>query len=223
MELPRTVTEAIAYRKPKRNPFTISFCMQGHRQIVQASLFHLAALSEDPRIETDIFIVAPFRERQIDYMVFTCQWKGTDKERTYYSRLGADGAFISYGKAKLEYGRLAAACLLLAGDVQVGGHDYPDQDAITVTMAGSQNKPNFDKIPLLVAHPKWTPTTHLRAVYRSRRNDATQLRMDGEKPIERAERERGCRWEFEHGNAPRTVEGPSFTTTTLSDSMLFDS
>ncbi|XGW34375.1 hypothetical protein V3C99_018335 [Haemonchus contortus] len=54
--------------------------MQGHRQIVQASLFRLAEPSEAPRMDTDTFIVAPFRERQIDYMVFTCQWKGTDKE-----------------------------------------------------------------------------------------------------------------------------------------------
>ncbi|VDO31177.1 unnamed protein product [Haemonchus placei] len=105
MELPRTVTEAMAYRKPnvwrvgrfalvhrdlnptlgfitsiQRNPFRISLCMQGHRQIVQASLFRLAEPGEAPRMDTDTFIVAPFRERQIDYMVFTCQWKGTDKE-----------------------------------------------------------------------------------------------------------------------------------------------
>ncbi|XGW28786.1 hypothetical protein V3C99_008519 [Haemonchus contortus] len=54
--------------------------MQGHRQIVQASLFRLADQGEAPRMDTDTFIVAPFRERQIDYMVFTCQWKGIDKK-----------------------------------------------------------------------------------------------------------------------------------------------
>uniref|UniRef100_A0A7I4XTT6 ResIII domain-containing protein n=1 Tax=Haemonchus contortus TaxID=6289 RepID=A0A7I4XTT6_HAECO len=39
-----------------------------------------------------------------------------------------------------------AARLLLAGDVQVSGYDYADQDAITVTVAGSQIKLNSDQV-----------------------------------------------------------------------------
>ncbi|VDM83254.1 unnamed protein product, partial [Strongylus vulgaris] len=55
------------------NKTAIRICMQGHRQLVTITLNRMEAPSEFRNLQANSFIVAPFRARQLDYMIFACQ------------------------------------------------------------------------------------------------------------------------------------------------------
>ncbi|KAK5982261.1 hypothetical protein GCK32_022684, partial [Trichostrongylus colubriformis] len=58
-----------------------------------------------------------------------------------------------------------AARLLLSGDVQVSGYDYPDLDAITVTVAGSQIQFNPDQVNAVNMYNKEYPIQIVDSAY----------------------------------------------------------
>ncbi|EYC05456.1 hypothetical protein Y032_0082g1594 [Ancylostoma ceylanicum] len=106
MEIPLTVGDAVRHRQPnvwraarfaliyrELTPtlgFVISIvskqnavfkiCMQGHRQLVTVNRNRLENPNDFNKIEANSFIIAPFRERQIDYMVFACEWRAGFRE-----------------------------------------------------------------------------------------------------------------------------------------------
>ncbi|RCN40314.1 hypothetical protein ANCCAN_13738 [Ancylostoma caninum] len=110
MEIPLTVGDAVRPRQPnvwraarfaliyrelvptlgfvtsmvsKQNA-VFKICMQGHRQLITVNRNRLGNPSDFNKIEANSFIVAPFRERQIDYMVFACEWRAGFRELSSY-------------------------------------------------------------------------------------------------------------------------------------------
>uniref|UniRef100_A0A7I4Z4J7 Uncharacterized protein n=1 Tax=Haemonchus contortus TaxID=6289 RepID=A0A7I4Z4J7_HAECO len=99
-----------------------------------------------------------------------------------------------------------AARLLLAGDVQVSGYDYPDQHAITVTVAGPQIKLNADQVNAVNMYNKEFPIQIVDSAYGA--------------DSRRADRMGGAGGEDADGNsntgaAPGTVGRPSLTPFSL--------
>ncbi|KAK6011257.1 hypothetical protein OSTOST_23669 [Ostertagia ostertagi] len=222
--------------------------------IVRASCFRLAAARDAPSIKENSFIVAPFRERQFDYMVFACAWNTTSKELAshmvdvpyfpsqapapYDIRLTSkehqnlvhaklhdfklfrdrpeqmeeeyldvtarletsDGVRLRAYLISSRNGRIAvgtvlhtlderanpvlallehscmphmninsvgwlAARVLLSGDVQVTGYDFPDHNAITVTVAGSQIELNADQVNAINMYNKEYPIQIVDSAY----------------------------------------------------------
>ncbi|EYC13995.1 hypothetical protein Y032_0042g652 [Ancylostoma ceylanicum] len=52
--------------------YTFRICMQGHRQLVTVNRNRMENPADFPKIRANSFIVAPFRSRQLDYMIFAC-------------------------------------------------------------------------------------------------------------------------------------------------------
>ncbi|RCN42764.1 hypothetical protein ANCCAN_11247 [Ancylostoma caninum] len=57
--------------------------MQGHRQLVTVNRNRLENPADFPKIKANSFIVAPFRSRQLDYMIFACPPKQQTELMSY--------------------------------------------------------------------------------------------------------------------------------------------
>ncbi|RCN25882.1 hypothetical protein ANCCAN_28403, partial [Ancylostoma caninum] len=63
--------------------YTFRICMQGHRQLVTVNRNRLENPADFLKIKANSLIVAPFRSRQLDYMIFACPPKQQTELMSY--------------------------------------------------------------------------------------------------------------------------------------------